>query len=172
MIAPVIDTLRLRLRPVEPTDLDAAAAMWADEGVVRYIGGKPRTRQEVWFAMLRGAGLWVLKGYGYWVITDRETGEFYGEAGFADFHRGLPADLVPGPEAGWAFASNAWGRGIATEAVAAMHTWLGARSFRFSCCVIEPPNKASVRVAEKLGYVPTGDTLLAGTPVTAYRRGV
>ncbi len=102
MIAPVIDTLRLRLRPVEPTDLDAAAAMWADEGVVRYIGGKPRTRQEVWFAMLRGAGLWVLKGYGYWVITDRETGEFYGEAGFADFLRGLPADLAPGPAAGWA----------------------------------------------------------------------
>jgi len=27
-------------------------------------------------------------------------------------------------------------------------------------------------VAEKLGYVPTGNTLLAGMPVTAYRRGV
>jgi hypothetical protein len=53
-----------------------------------------------------------------------------------------------------------------------MHTWLETQAFRFSSCVIEPANKASVRVAQKLGYVPTSDTLLAGTPVTAYRRGV
>jgi len=169
--APVIETARLRLRPAEAGDLDAAAAVWADEEVVRFIGGKPRTRQEVWFALLRSAGLWIFKNYGYWVVTDRRTGEFLGEAGFADFQRGLPADLVPGPEAGWAFGRAAWGRGIATEAVTAAHGWLDANLKGVSACVIEPANTASIRVAEKLGYARTGETLLSGVPVGTYRRG-
>lgn len=171
MKAPVLETPRLRLRPPENTDLDAASAMWADEDVVRFIGGKPRNRQEVWFALLRGAGLWVLKGYGYWVITDRQSGEFYGEAGFADFQRGIPSDLVSGPEAGWAFARAAWSRGLASEAVTAMHAWLDGQSHGHSSCVIEPGNEASIRVAAKLGYRQNGSTLLSGVPVNTYRRG-
>lgn len=171
MKAPILETERLRLRPPEVSDLEPAAAMWADDGVVRFIGGKPRTRQEVWFALLRGAGLWVVKGHGYWVVTDRKSGEFLGECGFADFQRGLPADLVPGPEAGWAFARNAWGRGIATEAVSAVHGWLDANLKGISSCVIEPGNVSSIRVAEKLGYRKWGETLLGGVPVGAYRRG-
>lgn len=171
MKAPTLETARLRLRSPEASDLDAASVMWADEDVVRFIGGKPRGRQDVWFALVRGAGLWVMKGYGYWVVTDRETGAFLGECGFADFQRGLPGDLVPCPEAGWAFARSAWGRGIATEAVAATHDWLDANLKGVSSCVIEPGNKSSVRVAEKLGYVRAGATLLGGVPVDAYRRG-
>ncbi|MDP3458280.1 MAG: GNAT family N-acetyltransferase [Hyphomonas sp.] len=171
MKAPVLETPRLRLRPAQAADLDAAAAMWADDGVVRFIGGKPRSRQDVWFALLRSAGLWVFKGYGYWVVTDRETGAFLGEAGFADFQRGLPADLVPGPEAGWAFGRGAWGRGIATEAMTAAHQWLDANQPGVSSCVIEPGNRSSVRVAEKLGYRKSGETLLGGVPVGTYRRG-
>jgi RimJ/RimL family protein N-acetyltransferase len=169
--APIIETARLRLRGAEPTDLDAAAAVWADEDVVRFIGGKSRGRQDVWFALLRSAGLWVFKGYGYWVVTDRQTGEFLGEAGFSDFQRGLPADLVPGPEAGWAFGRAAWGRGIATEATTAAHHWLDANCPGVSSCVIEPANSSSVRVAEKLGYRKSGETLLGGVPVGTYQRG-
>jgi RimJ/RimL family protein N-acetyltransferase len=169
--APVLETERLCLRPAERTDLEPAAAMWADEGVVRFIGGKPRSRQEVWFALLRGAGLWAMVGHGYWVVTDRATGEFLGEGGFAEFKRGLPEHLVPGPEAGWAFAPAAWGRGIASEAVGAMHEWLDANRPGISSCVIEPANIASAKVAAKMGYVQTGETLLGGERVNTYRRG-
>ena len=34
-------------------DFDACAAMWANPDVVRYIGGKPFTREEVWARLLR-----------------------------------------------------------------------------------------------------------------------
>ena len=171
MKAPVIETERLRLRPAEAGDLDAASAVWSDSEVTRFIGGKPRTRQEVWFALLRSAGLWVFKDFGYWVVTDRQTGEFLGEAGFADFQRGLPAELMTGPEAGWAFGRAAWGRGIATEAVTAVHGWLDANQKSVSCCVIEPANVASIKVAEKLGYARVGESLLGGALVGIYRRG-
>ena len=171
MTPPVLETDRLRLRGALPEDLDAAARMWGDADVTRFIGGKPRTRQDAWFALLRGAGLWTLKGFGYWVVTDRKTGSFLGEAGFADFQRGLDPGLISGPEAGWAFAPEAWGRGIAAEAVLAAHRWLDQSGAQASCCVIEPGNLASIRVAEKAGYRLTGKTLLGGSEVCAYSRG-
>ncbi|MFN7055095.1 GNAT family N-acetyltransferase [Hyphomonas sp.] len=170
MNAPILETERLTLRGAKAEDLDAAADMWAKEDVTRFIGGKPRARQDAWFALLRGAGLWTLRGFGYWVVTDRKTGAFLGEAGFADFQRGLPPELVSGAEAGWAFGPSAWGRGIATEAVQAMHQWLDRTLAEPSCCVIEPGNQASIRVAEKTGYTCTGKTLLSGTEVLIYSR--
>ncbi|ABI76919.1 putative acetyltransferase [Hyphomonas neptunium ATCC 15444] len=171
MKAPTLETARLILRGAEPCDIDFAAAMWGSEEVTRYIGGKPRSRQDAWFALLRGVGLWEMKGFGYWVVTDKATGEFLGEAGFADFERGLPKELIYGPEAGWAFGPQTWGKGVATEAVSAMHAWLDENVSASSCCVIEPSNLASCKVAGKIGYRHTGQTLLAGTPVNTYRRG-
>ena len=78
---------------------------------------------------------------------------------------------MPGPEAGWAFGRAAWGRGIATEAMTAAHQWLDSNCPGLSSCVIEPANTNSVRVAEKLGYRKSGETLLGGVPVGTYRRG-
>jgi RimJ/RimL family protein N-acetyltransferase len=59
------------------------------------------------------------------MIDDRATGEFLGEGGFADFRRGIP-ELEGVPEMGWAFVRSAWGRGLASEAVAAMLSWADA----------------------------------------------
>lgn len=171
MKAPTLETERLVLRGAEPRDIDAAAAMWGSEEVTRYIGGKPRTRQDAWFALLRGVGLWEMKGFGYWVVADKATDKYIGEAGFADFERGLPESLIAGPEAGWAFMPALWGKGYATEAVRAMHDWLDARNVPASCCVIELDNSGSRRVAEKMGYARTGETLIAGSLVATYRRG-
>ena len=100
--------------------------MWADEEVTRHIGGMPRSRQDVWSTLLRAVGHWQLMGYGYWIVERRGTGEFLGEAGFADQKRALPAELVTGPEAGWAFTRAAWGQGIATEAMRAALDWMNA----------------------------------------------
>lgn len=171
MKAPTLETERLILRGAEPVDIEPAAAMWGDELVTRFIGGRSRSRQEAWFGLLRGVGLWEMKGFGYWVITDKSTGQYLGEAGFADFQRGLPETLISGLEAGWALTPSTWGKGIACEAVRAMHHWLDTSHKGDSCCVIDPENTASVRIAEKVGYVHTGETLLAGLPVRTYRRG-
>ena len=147
MRAPTLETERLLLRGAEPSDIDASAQMWGDPEVTRFIGGRPRTRQETWFALLRGVGLWEMKGYGYWVVTDRSGGAYLGECGFADFQRGLPEALMQGPEAGWAFSRDAWGRGVASEAVQAIHDWLDRSPWGHSCCVIEPGNLGSRKVA-------------------------
>lgn len=167
---PLIETDNLILRPHQASDHSDAAMMWNDPEVVRHIGGATRSAQDVWFAMTRVRGMWPMMGYGYWVVTDRETGTFLGEAGFADFKRGIEPDISALPEAGWAFAQHAWGRGVATEAVRAIHDWLDAELRQPSVCIIDEGNLASQKVAGKFGYTFWCTSSLRGAPINLFRR--
>lgn len=170
MNPPTLTTSRLILRPMQKGDFPHAVAMWGDEDVVRFIGGVIRSPQDVWFASVRGRGMWDILGFGYWTVIDRETGDFLGEAGFADFKRGMTPDLSQWPEAGWAFGRASWGRGIASEAIAAIHGWLDENRPGDSVCVIDEGNRASRRVAEKCGYEFWQIAYLRDKPVNVFRR--
>ena len=78
--APTLETERLRLRAHRVEDLPQCAAMWAEEVVTRFIGGKPLTKEETWLRMLRHAGHWSLLGFGYWLVEERVSGTMLGEA--------------------------------------------------------------------------------------------
>lgn len=169
---PIIETERLRLRGHTQDDFEAVAAMWADPDVVRYIGGRPSTREESWARLLRYPGMWALVGYGFWAIEERASGRLAGEGGFADFKRDI-SPAIEAPEQGWALAPWAHGRGYASEAVAAMIAW-GERHFARSdfVCIISPENTASIRVAEKAGYRAIARTTYKDGPTMMYRREV
>jgi len=139
--------------------------MWADPAVVRYIGGKPFTEEEVWAKMLRYAGLWSLMGFGYWAIEEKGSGDYVGEIGFADFKRDIQPSLAGMPELGWVLISRVHGRGYATEAVRAALEW-GAGRFgeTRTGCLIHPENLASIRVAGKCGYRELRRTTYKGQP--------
>lgn len=158
---PVLHTPRLLLRGHRVDDLGDSLAMWSDPDVVRYIGGKPMTREEVWQRFLRYVGHWALLGFGYWVITERATGRFVGEAGAGDAGREIDPPWGPVMEIGWALAPWAHGKGLATEAVGAVLEWVdaerakgaaGVAAGRRVVCMIEPGHAASRRVAEKHGF--------------------
>ncbi|RVT42142.1 GNAT family N-acetyltransferase [Sphingobium algorifonticola] len=156
--APILHTDRLILRAHRLSDFDACLALWSDPGTVRFIGGQVQGEQAVWFRLLRYAGQWALLGHGFWVFEDRATGAFLGEGGLIEARRGIAA-LEGAPEVGWALAQAAQGRGIATEAVEAIVRWADAHvDAPCTRCIIEPENEASIRVAEKCGFV-RGDRL-------------
>lgn len=152
-VAPVIKTERTLLRAHRLEDFDAYAAMWADPTVTRFIGGKPRTREESWMRFLRHAGLWSLLGYGFWAIEEKATGRFVGEAGFHDLKRDIEPLIEGIPEAGWALAPAVHGSGLATEVVGRVLAW-GEETFgrTKTVCIIDPENTASLNVAGKVGY--------------------
>ncbi len=171
MIVPELKTDRLTLRRHQTRDFEASAAMWADPGVTRHIGGRPFTAQETWTKVLRYVGHWELLGFGYWAVFDTATGRFAGEVGFADFKREMDPPLDGTPEIGWALAPWAQGRGLATEAVTAAVAWGATRlQANRTVCLIDEGNTASFRVAEKCGYQRYGQGLYAGSPVQLFQR--
>ncbi|MBL8908278.1 MAG: GNAT family N-acetyltransferase [Rhizobiales bacterium] len=170
---PIIETARLKLRRHEIADFDACAAMWGDPAIARFIGGRPFTREEVWARILRYVGHWSLKGYGYWAIEDRQTGQFIGEIGLADFKRDLDPPLGDGPEAGWALRVASHGKGYAEEALRAVLAW-GDEHFKGETihCLIEYGNDASIRLAGKCGFRPLREVTYKGTAGVVYGRAI
>lgn len=169
--APLLETARLVLRAHDADDLDAVAAMWSDPDIVRHITGKPSTREESWARILRYAGLWPLKGYGYWAVVDKSSGRFIGDVGIADFAREMTPPIYRAPEAGWALVPAAHGKGYATEAMQAALAWADANlEAAATMCMLDATNSASMRVAEKCGYREFGRAEYKGAPSLIYRR--
>ena len=169
--APTIETPRLRLRGFRAGDLDAQAAAMADEDVVRHLGGRPFSREETWRKMLGSPGLWILLGYGYWVVERLEDEAYLGQIGFADFKRDMSPNIETIPEMGWIFAPGAQGKGYASEAAAAALAWadehLNAPEI---VAIIDPENAPSIRVAEKAGFDRREDALYKGETILLFRR--
>lgn len=145
--------------------------MWSDPEVIRYIGGKPFTREEVWARLLRYAGHWAMLGYGYWVVRDKQSGRFLGEVGFADYHREIVPSLIGTPEVGWALDPAVHGQGYATEAVRAALEWADRQwPGGETACIVAPENLPSLRVADKCGYREQLRTTYKGKPTILLRR--
>nr|WP_210330859.1 GNAT family N-acetyltransferase [Mesorhizobium sp. NBSH29] len=151
---PVLETQRLILRGHLASDFDAIAALWGDETTARFTTGKPSTRNESWQRLLRYTGLWPMLGFGYWAVTEKESGLYLGDIGFLDMKRDLQPSIEGFPEAGWVLHPSVRGRGIAVEAMDAALDW-AQRSLphKRAVCLINPENHSSLRVAAKLGFV-------------------
>lgn len=168
---PVLDTERLRLRAHRADDHAECAAIWSNPEVVRHIGGRAFTAEEVWRRLLQYVGLWSLLGYGYWAVEEKATGRYIGDIGFADFKRELQPSLEGMLEFGWVLAPHAHGKGYASEAVAAAMAWAADhRPTLRAVCIIDPANQPSIRVAEKAGFRRWQETTYHGSPTIVFSR--
>jgi RimJ/RimL family protein N-acetyltransferase len=144
---PVLVTERLRLRAFRKSDFDDYAALNADPEVTRYLGGGgPWDRGRSWRHLAFLIGHWHLGGSGMWALEQKETGIFLGLVGFAE------PEGWPCCELAWTLARRWWGHGYATEGARA------ALDYAFTILkkdrvisLIQPDNRASIRVAERLG---------------------
>lgn len=154
-MSPVLETERLHLRRHRAADFEASCRLWGSAEVTRYIGGRPSTPEEVWSRILRYAGHWDLLGYGYFTVVEKQSGEMIGEFGLADFHRAIEPALTV-PEAGWVLQPDHHGKGFAAEALTAVLAWADAKKMTRTCCLIDPENAPSLRLAQRMGYVEEG----------------
>ncbi len=147
---PVLTTRGLILRGYRLEDFEAVAAMWADPGVIRYIGtGQPLSRDAAWIKFQRFAGAWPLLGYGFWAIEHAASGRVIGEGGILEPR--APTGQARTPETGWSLEPSARGQGLAGEAVAAMLAW-GDERFERTVCDIAEENAPSTALARRYGY--------------------
>lgn len=162
---PSVETPRLLLRRFRLADLDAYAAMCADEEVMRYIGSGGTVERDVaWRHLALFLGSWALVGHGMWAIERRSDGALIGRAGYLD------PEGWPGCELGWLLARDAWGQGYAFEAAQAALDF-GRRELGLSDVIslIRPDNARSVALAERLGARDTGPIEFMGNTALLYR---
>jgi len=159
-----LETERLILRMFRQEDLDAYAAMCADEEVMRYIGeGKAIDRVGAWRQMAMMLGQWCLKGHGQFALEERATGVLLGRAGYFE------PEGWPGFELGWLLRRESWGKGYATEATRLLlrHAFEAMGRERV-ISLIRPANTRSIRVAERLGERLEGRTEIFGLDALVY----
>ena len=148
-----LETERLILRVIRADDFEEYRALLAEPSTFRYSERGPMGADEAWSRLLRQRGHWSLLGYGLFAVAEKSSGRLVGEVGLGDFRRAFGPAFDAAPEAAWTIAGRARGRGYATEAANAALAWMEAR-FRASrtVCLIHTGNRASLRVAARLGY--------------------
>jgi RimJ/RimL family protein N-acetyltransferase len=147
-------TPRLAFREMSADDLDDMAALLGDPQVMRYYP-HPKSRDEALAWITWNQRLYREHGFGLWLLTLREGGEFVGDCGLTP----QQVDGVTEIEVGYHVRAALQGRGLATEAAAACRDYardvLGVDRL---IAIIDPQNRPSQRVAEKLGLVVERDT--------------
>jgi len=140
-----LQTERLILRMWRQEDFDAYATFYSDEANAKYVGGLMDSEQS-WRSMALQIGHWQLKGFGYWAVEEKSSGDFVGCVGL------WQSPGWPEVELGYWVTADHQGKGYAFEAA--------ARSLAFAREVARPPslvsyidpaNTPSIRLAEKLG---------------------
>ncbi|MDE2859448.1 MAG: GNAT family N-acetyltransferase [Chloroflexota bacterium] len=151
---PVLETKRLRLRRILPSDLAAWAEIWQCASVRRYLlefEGSPDD-SAVWSIMEWAERIFNRKTGIRWAITLKPKDRMIGSCGF-HLYEAHHSRL----EIGYELHNAYWRRGIMTEAVAAV------LRFCFDCLHVHrveadvtEGNVASAALLRKLGFVLEG----------------
>lgn len=153
LAAPALVTDRLELWHPAAGDLAGIHAVVAPEPVRRYLGARPTTVSDEAARLLRNAGSWALYGYGTFIMRMRGSPDVIGICGVFHSWRGFGKGLDDVPEAGWILGQDAWGKGLASEAMHAVLDWFDrTHGTRRIACMIEEGHHASLRLAHALGF--------------------
>ncbi|MCG6882420.1 MAG: GNAT family N-acetyltransferase [Silicimonas sp.] len=146
---PTVETERLRLRLPRMDDLAAHVEFRASDRS-QGVGG-PFDDASSFHHLESIIGQWQMRGYGRWMVADRETDEPFGVVGI--YH---PLEW-PEPEIGWSIYATAEGRGIAREAALATREYAyGTLGWSRIVSLIMDDNHRSIRLAERLGCTQDG----------------
>ena len=162
LVVPSLTTERLILEPLGLAHSAGMFAMWSRPEVCQYsgpgfdLGGRPirlpaetpDDSDKIIVFFLKGAA----DGERFrWAMLRRTDGAFVGAVGFNS--------LGPCSELAYHQRAEFWGQGLMREAAHAALDWLRRRPDAVEVeAFIDPANRASVQLAERLGLRATGET--------------
>jgi RimJ/RimL family protein N-acetyltransferase len=146
-MAVVLETQRLRLREIEPFDLDFLTTILGDPEVMRYYPkALDRAGSAAWLERQRER--YARDGHGLWLVLDRKSGEPLGQVGVLQQDLG---DVVE-TEVGYLIARSHWRKGYAIEAARACRDWaFSSLGVDHVISLIRPENLPSQAVARSNG---------------------
>jgi [ribosomal protein S5]-alanine N-acetyltransferase len=161
-------TRRLLLRKPNPDDRALYHAHFTKPAIERWLRPSPLPpfTPQVLDELLDGdCAHWSDHGFGAWILIEKESGAFAGRGGLA----WTAVDGTAEIELPWSIEPHLHGQGLATEAATAAVDWAREMRFEEVVALVLPANEASLRVAEKVGFSPSGEVPHAGLPHLLFR---
>ena len=149
IVAYVLHTERLTLRPVTAADHAVLLAHWTAPDVRRFLfDGAALSAAEITQAIADSTQDFGRAGCGLWLIQENGRANLVGTAGLRPLE-----DL--GLEIFYSLAPGSWGKGYATEAArAVLDHALGSIGLPEVLAEVDEGNTASIAVIERLGMTP------------------
>ena len=156
-----LETDRLVINCLTKDDLDALAAIEADQQVRRYIDGKVMSRAQTADYIDMMLASYADNGYGRFAVRMKADGQLAGLCGFIDEDYGI--------DFGYRYARACWGHGIATEAGRAVLDYgLKELALPEVVGIVIREHTASIAVLEKLELQFVENTEYMGFPIVKY----
>ncbi|MDQ3804478.1 MAG: GNAT family N-acetyltransferase [Acidobacteriota bacterium] len=151
----VLETDRLFIRGLRADDLDEMYEVCADPDIMRHVGdGRPLSREQTRRWIERSQVNYSKHGFGCAAVVAKDGNRFVGYCGLVFGPGGAEVEVI------YALKKQYWGGGLASEAARAMLEYgFGKCRLKRIVATIAPDNRASVRIAEKLGMTHRGNRL-------------
>ena len=164
-LLPVLETPRLVLKALTIEDVEPAHRLWTEPGVRRYLWDDESITPGRDRLPLSGSEAdFERQGFGLWGVC------CHGESRLIGFCGLRQADLVPQPELLFGLTESEWGKGLACEAATTvLHFGFDRLRLPEIGAATDQPNQASVRLLERLGFSPVGQTRIAGRETLLFR---
>jgi [ribosomal protein S5]-alanine N-acetyltransferase len=141
-------------------DADAMYRVLGDPVVMRFSDGvKSKEQVAAWITR------WVDElygnlGFGFWAVVEKQEKRTLGYCGLTRF----AGRCEPGEtEIGFRLAQTHWGKGLASEAAAAVRDYaFGSLHLPKLIAIIDPANVAAIRVATKIDFRYERDVMFEG----------
>lgn len=152
-----IETKRLILREIIPSDEEKMFALDSDPLVNKFLGNNPITTLEqakyyINFIRLQ----YEENGIGRWAVIEKESNLFIGWSGLK-FHTEMINNHILIYELGYRFMPEYWGKGYATEAAAAWVDYgFGNLDIQSMYAMTDALHTDSKNVLKKTGFLEKG----------------
>ena len=162
----ILETERLIVRELDLKDMDDLFELYSYDGMTDYMEGLYPYEEEYEYIREGIEHMYRFFGYGMWLVFEKESGKLVGRAGVE--HREA---LEGEPELGYAIGTPFWKKGYGTEVCQAILDYTKEElGFEEVCSLVEPENKISIHLLEKLGFNFEMDLELEGTLYKKYKK--
>lgn len=162
----ILETERLIVRELALDDLDDLFELYSYKGMTDYMEGLYPYEEEYAYQKAYIENMYGFFGYGMWLVFEKESGKLVGRAG-VEHREVLDGEL----ELGYAIGTPWQGKGFATEVCEGILKYVQEELyFDEIVSLVEPENKVSVHVLEKLGFLLETELDLDGIHYKKYKK--
>ena len=164
----IAETDRCIIRGVEKSDLDNLFELYAKPGITDFVEPLFSYDEEAEYEKAYIDNMYRYFGYGMWLVFDKVTGKLIGRAGLE--HREFEEERGIELELGYLFAPEYQHKGYATEVCEQIIAYAKENTqFEELNCYINSQNIASIKLAERLGFIFLGESKEIGKQMKRYK---